>query len=750
LLSGCAEVSLNLLAPGEAVDLLLRTGEVEEVDEAASEAAAEIAELCGNLPLYLSICGGIILGYDGDIVWQTELIAMLLADRVGVIDDGSGDNTVERLVDNSLSMVKDESISLAFMALGVCPEDVLVVLPVVQLICCAEPQLVSKANNAIVMRRSIKVLLDRHLLQGSIASGVQMHDIVRDLVRLRLGGEDGIRDKQRVVVAGFVSACPAGGWLADDAVGQYAAQALEQHTVEALLPNLQDDTEAQAWLMHSEGLIAASAANALGYEALAAFSAAREAAGELVVAARVAWATRLVRHISAAAIVDLIYRAADLLESADDPSNADFESQVIAVAWMSDMGSERHAKMHRRTATLQQESGKATFESEWAKGEAAWVKGFVLCVATNQWPVPEADARDGARQMIQAILTHGVEAGKLTNNPSLQHAVALNHHKNLGFSMQFSHVPEIWNPDACGGEAALAESMEFYTYEVMGKITKAAFGFDHYRGGTPCLPLVLFFGNLPLLDKWVADVTAACQQLDFPRSYSPEAIELLNGMYVCVLLLRLNRSAQAGAVHAAMGFDWSEGGLALLGCFQETLASALPGFHHEADSVFRRLLVYLAQPQTAALDAKVSAWIPSPDVLARYEREFGWSMNFSLHGILALAARAFLQLGRNANAEEAACIAVSPAHHTLRKFDLVECHCVLGQVAAKRGDFQVASGHFERGMDEAKASRLPMLELLTARDWKRAISEYDGEADAVIDGACAAMGKSRAQLASVL
>ena len=57
LLTGCAEVSLNLMAPGEAVDLLLRTGEVEDVDTAASEAAAEIAELCGNLPLYLSICG---------------------------------------------------------------------------------------------------------------------------------------------------------------------------------------------------------------------------------------------------------------------------------------------------------------------------------------------------------------------------------------------------------------------------------------------------------------------------------------------------------------------------------------------------------------------------------------------------------------------------------------------------------------------------------------------------------------------
>ena len=129
-----------MLAPGEAVDLLLRTGEVDDVDAAASSAAAEIAELCGNLPLYISICGGVILGYEGDVVWHTELVAMLKEDRVGVIDDGSGDFTVERLVDRSLDRIKDEVVSLVFMALGVCAEDVLIAMPVAQLICGADPR----------------------------------------------------------------------------------------------------------------------------------------------------------------------------------------------------------------------------------------------------------------------------------------------------------------------------------------------------------------------------------------------------------------------------------------------------------------------------------------------------------------------------------------------------------------------------------------------------------------------------------
>ena len=82
LLQGCAEVSLNLMAPDEAVDLLLRTGQVDDADKAANDAAAQVAQLCGYLPLFLSICGGIIVGYEGSTDWQTDLLEMLQDDRL--------------------------------------------------------------------------------------------------------------------------------------------------------------------------------------------------------------------------------------------------------------------------------------------------------------------------------------------------------------------------------------------------------------------------------------------------------------------------------------------------------------------------------------------------------------------------------------------------------------------------------------------------------------------------------------------
>ena len=82
------------------------------------------------------------------------------------------------------------------------------------------------------------------------------------------------------------------------------------------------------------------------------------------------------------------------------------------------------------------------------------------------------------------------------------------------------------------------------------------------------------------------------------------------------------------------------------------------------------------------------------------------------------------------------------------------CHSILGQIAAKRGNLEEADGHFTNALKEAKVSRLPMLEVLAARDWKRHLLEPEGRecgaAEAVIDGACTEMKKTREQLAPVL
>ena len=74
-----------------------------------------------------------------------------------------------------------------------------------------------------------------------------------------------------------------------------------------------------------------------------------------------------------------------------------------------------------------------------------------------------------------------------------------------------------------------------------------------------------------------------------------------------------------------------------------------------------------------------------------------------MFGIVNLGARAFLQLGRDDDAAEMASIAVSAEQRTMQKYVLVECHGVLGQVAAKRGNAEEASAHFGRALEEAAA-----------------------------------------------
>ena len=76
---------------------------------------------------------------------------------------------------------------------------------------------------------------------------------------------------------------------------------------------------------------------AVGLEAMEQLSADREKDGELVRAAHVTWAASLVVGQPPASKVELIYRAAGLLERADDESAIDFEEEVLGIAAVNDM-----------------------------------------------------------------------------------------------------------------------------------------------------------------------------------------------------------------------------------------------------------------------------------------------------------------------------------------------------------------------------------------------------------------------------
>ena len=113
-----------------------------------------------------------------------------------------------------------------------------------------------------------------------------------------------------------------------------------------------------------------------------------------------------------------------------------------------------------------------------------------------------------------------------------------------------------------------------------------------------------------------------------------------------------------------------------------------------------------------------------------------------------------MKLGRDDDAYELSRLAVSPEQKTEKRIPLVTSYSILGQIAAKRGNLDEAGGHFANALKEAERSRLPMMDLLAARDWKKHLLEPNGRdcgaAEAVIDAACARMKKEKVQLAGVL
>ena len=280
LLQSSQEISLNLLTPGEAVDLLHRTAEIRvtDDDDAAWAALSKLAELCGFLPLFVRICGGMLGDYGGSSDWQTELVEALEEDRLGTMEEDA-DGITERVVGTSVSTLDDTATKL-FDVLGLCTEDVPVPFAALQVLWAStRPADGSPATNKgkgrgkgaekRVLRRSVATMTDRNLLHGNLVDGVYPHDIVRCYMRGRLGGEAAIRTMQRAFIKGVMErASQATSKETDVAYDQYMRKALVQHMTEALLPDALADDEASMWLDSSNDVmnntVVRAAADAVG------------------------------------------------------------------------------------------------------------------------------------------------------------------------------------------------------------------------------------------------------------------------------------------------------------------------------------------------------------------------------------------------------------------------------------------------------------------------------------------------------
>jgi hypothetical protein len=350
------------------------------------------------------------------------------------------------------------------------------------------------------------------------------------------------------------------------------ALALETHMVEAVFPDVLNDEDAQMWLLHSEEVVVSNAATALGSAKLQGLSTAKEAAGDLVGAARVAWAARLVKLLPARITVQLMHRAVDLLEMADDPSCSEFETHVLGLLWYMDQSSERSLRAgKRRAALLAKAAGGATFAVKRADflSELGAALAVFIGAGMGGWP---CDSREGGRLML-ACVPYMEEASRLSDVLWEQQMAGLvNAWLCITLSSLTSDDMAIWNPLRCGGEAALEEALAHYTQtrgqcglDMQASICQR----DDYRFGQAGEMLALFFGSLPPITQWAVDATAVYKGLDLPktRDYLGQWLEVLGCRSASALMVSLNRPLEARALLQAMGFTWSDTGFALYDCF---------------------------------------------------------------------------------------------------------------------------------------------------------------------------------------
>ena len=280
---------------------------------------------------------------------------------------------------------------------------------------------------------------------------------------------------------------------------------------------------------------------------------------------------------------------------------------------------------------------------------------------------------------------------------------------------------------------------------------------DPFHESSFVSPLVLFYGNVEAFGLWRQKTLDTYTNMSLASSsYSDQHFEVFFFCSTAIpLFIMLGQTDAAADFYKAFGFGWHEEGFRN---FEEhcTITCTYLPLSHESESTFTRLALFLSAREGDIDVAAVNKWMPSPQEFADMERlqPVPYFQNLSIYEITSFGARAFLKLGRDDDAYELARLAVSPEQNTVKKTTLVSCHSILGQVAAKRGELEAADGHFADALAEAKLSRLPMLEVLAARDWKRhalvAHGRSGAEADMVIDGACGKMGKTRKQLGSVL
>ena len=177
--------SLPLLDPAEAVDLLGRVVGVGRI-AAEPEASAELARLCGHLPLALRLAGARLAHRRG---WRVEDLVRRLTVEPAVLTELSAEDKTMATIFSTSYVRASPDAQRVFRLLGV-PSSIDFTAPAVAALADCELGMAEHVLDELV---------DRHLLEEPEAGRFRLHDLLRAYAR-SLAARESERERDRCLV----------------------------------------------------------------------------------------------------------------------------------------------------------------------------------------------------------------------------------------------------------------------------------------------------------------------------------------------------------------------------------------------------------------------------------------------------------------------------------------------------------------------------------------------------------------------
>lgn len=360
------------------------------------------------------------------------------------------------------------------------------------------------------------------------------------------------------------------------------------------------------------------------------------------------------------------------------------------------------------------------------------------------WPNPSWEHLEEALQVFVDYRDFNARAAKSAKDPVsqrfylLEMAHVINHMSIMSHSEKFKLET---------GEGGLVQAINDYVVEEDGKKYKTIGGKQNWlHSGLFLYMLGLQFGNLNAVMTWHGKVLKGYNdtKLATTKNYKDSAGTLMaevGDLTITALhvLLVLGEKAAVHDLLQGIGFTGGDEG------FEKWWGAVSKHFDHMGTFpkptwyAMYRLLMLLAAPEGVIPKEEAERMVPSPAELGELNKAW-FTCAFGMASVLNLGARAYEQLGDDAKASEVAKVGISKDQQK-KKAVAADCYCVLGRVAARSGDKEAAGKYFSAAAAEAREAKVFMMEVIPAKEWKRADQSAQG-ADEMLQKACESMGKS--------